>query len=93
LPCGNRVGFVTECRICLKSIFDADLLERGNQSDCRAPSTRPNRRRDRDHFAWQNKPEFYVPAPLEATYLESWSHFPAPMKRLLAEPPGKTTDS
>ncbi len=29
------------------------------------------------------KPELYVEAPLEATYLETWNHFPAPMKRLL----------
>jgi hypothetical protein len=29
------------------------------------------------------KPDFYVPAPLEATYDTTWSHFPAPMKRLL----------
>jgi hypothetical protein len=29
------------------------------------------------------KPGFYVPAPLEATYQETWSRFPAPMKRLL----------
>ncbi len=29
------------------------------------------------------KPDFYVPAPLETTYETTWSHFPAPMKRLL----------
>lgn len=29
------------------------------------------------------KPGFYVPAPLEATYQETWSRFPEPMKRLL----------
>ena len=29
------------------------------------------------------KPEFYVPAPLEATYQTSWKVFPAPLKRLL----------
>jgi Protein of unknown function (DUF4058) len=33
------------------------------------------------------KPEFYVPAPLEASYQHAWDHFPAPMKRLL-EPLG-----
>ena len=32
------------------------------------------------------KPGFYVPAPLEATYQETWNRFPAPMKRLLEEP-------
>jgi len=32
------------------------------------------------------KPGFYVPAPLEATYQETWSRFPAPMKRLLVAP-------
>ncbi len=34
------------------------------------------------------KPEFYVPAPLEATYQSTWSRFPAPMKRLLETPAG-----
>jgi hypothetical protein len=34
------------------------------------------------------KPEFYVPAPLEATYQETWSRFPRPMKRLLEPPSG-----
>src|SRR5262249_3551711 len=29
------------------------------------------------------KPGFYVPAPLEATYQETWNRFPAPIKRLL----------
>jgi hypothetical protein len=29
------------------------------------------------------KPDFYVPAPLEATHELTWGHFPAPMKRLL----------
>jgi len=37
------------------------------------------------------KPDFYVPAPLEATYQSSWSRFPAAMKRLL-EPPGGSPD-
>jgi hypothetical protein len=33
------------------------------------------------------KPEFYVPAPLEATYRETWDDFfPAPLKRLLENP-------
>jgi hypothetical protein len=32
------------------------------------------------------EPEFYVPAPLEATYQISWSHFPAALKRLLDAP-------
>jgi hypothetical protein len=32
------------------------------------------------------KPEFYVPAPLEATYQTTWSVFPAPLKRLLEAP-------
>ncbi len=34
------------------------------------------------------KPEFDVPAPLETTYQETWSRFPAPMKRLLEPPAG-----
>jgi hypothetical protein len=34
------------------------------------------------------KPGFYVPAPLEATYQETWRRFPAPMKRLLEVPGG-----
>ncbi|MGC8642820.1 MAG: DUF4058 family protein [Isosphaeraceae bacterium] len=34
------------------------------------------------------KPGFYVPAPLEATYQETWSRFPQPMKRLLEPPAG-----
>jgi hypothetical protein len=29
------------------------------------------------------KPGFYVPVPLEATYQETWSRFPAPMRKLL----------
>ncbi|MGO9466812.1 MAG: DUF4058 family protein [Isosphaeraceae bacterium] len=29
------------------------------------------------------KPEFYVPAPLAATYQATWEDFPAPLKRLL----------
>ncbi len=29
------------------------------------------------------KPEFYVPAPLEATYQATWNAFPAPLKGLL----------
>jgi len=29
------------------------------------------------------QPESWVPAPLESTYLETWRHFPAPMKKLL----------
>ncbi len=33
------------------------------------------------------KPDFYVPAPLEATYRTTWEDFfPAPMKRLLETP-------
>jgi hypothetical protein len=34
------------------------------------------------------KPEFYVPAPLEATYESTWARFPAPMKKLLRAPSG-----
>ena len=35
------------------------------------------------------KPDFYVPAPLEATYQTTWDEFfPAPMKRLLEPPDG-----
>jgi len=34
------------------------------------------------------KPRFYVPAPLEITYQETWNEFfPAPLKRLLETPP------
>ncbi len=33
------------------------------------------------------QPEFYVPAPLETTYQETWRVFPAPMKGLLEGPP------
>jgi hypothetical protein len=29
------------------------------------------------------RPGYYVPAPLEASYMSAWSAFPAPMKRLL----------
>lgn len=29
------------------------------------------------------EPERYVPAPLEATYTETWKTFPKPLKRLL----------
>jgi hypothetical protein len=32
------------------------------------------------------KPEFYVPAPLEATYRTTWDVFPAPLKGLLETP-------
>jgi hypothetical protein len=32
------------------------------------------------------KPEFYVPAPLEATYQATWAAFPAPLKGLLDAP-------
>jgi hypothetical protein len=32
------------------------------------------------------KPDFYVPAPLEAAYQHAWDHFPAAMKRLLERP-------
>jgi hypothetical protein len=32
------------------------------------------------------EPEFYVPAPLEATYQTSWSRFPAALKGLLEAP-------
>jgi hypothetical protein len=34
------------------------------------------------------KPEWYVPAPLEATYQTTWGVFPAALKRLLEPPPG-----
>jgi hypothetical protein len=33
------------------------------------------------------KPEHYVPAPLEATYGETWKLFPTPLMRLLEGPP------
>jgi hypothetical protein len=36
------------------------------------------------------EPEFYVPAPLEATYQTAWSVFPAALKGLLESPPGST---
>ena len=32
------------------------------------------------------KPEFYVPAPLEATYQTTWNVFPNVLKRLLETP-------
>jgi hypothetical protein len=32
------------------------------------------------------RPEFYVPAPLEATYQAAWDVFPAPLKGLLETP-------
>ena len=32
------------------------------------------------------KPDFYVPAPLETTYQETWKEFPNPMKGLLESP-------
>ena len=32
------------------------------------------------------KPEYYVPAPLEATYRATWDVFPAPLKGLLEGP-------
>jgi hypothetical protein len=36
------------------------------------------------------KPDFYVPAPLEATYESAWYHFPAAMKRLLESSGGNS---
>lgn len=33
------------------------------------------------------QPQYYVPAPLEATYQATWSLFPAPLKPLLESPP------
>ena len=39
------------------------------------------------------KPGFYVPAPLEETYMSTWRHFPAPMKRLLEPPPGNPRET
>jgi hypothetical protein len=38
------------------------------------------------------KPEMYVLAPLEATYMATWAEFPAPLKGLLgtsAAPPAE----
>jgi Protein of unknown function (DUF4058) len=35
------------------------------------------------------EPEFYVPAPLQATYQTSWNHFPGVLKGLLEAPTGK----
>jgi hypothetical protein len=35
------------------------------------------------------KPEFYVPAPLEATYQTSWRLFPSAMKKKLETPAAK----
>jgi hypothetical protein len=34
------------------------------------------------------RPEFYVPAPLEATYQTTWSLFPTVLKKLLESPSG-----
>jgi hypothetical protein len=39
------------------------------------------------------KPGLYVPAPLEATYQETWNHFPTPMKRLLVAPAGSPRET
>jgi Protein of unknown function (DUF4058) len=39
------------------------------------------------------KPDFYIPAPLEATYQETWSRFPEPMKRLLGTPAENSLES
>jgi hypothetical protein len=36
------------------------------------------------------RPEFYVPVPRESTYETNWSHFPAPIKRLLEGPPANS---
>ena len=38
------------------------------------------------------KPEFYVPAPLEATYHLTWQVFPTPLKGLLEPPTAPTPD-
>ena len=35
------------------------------------------------------KPEFYVPAPLEASYQTSWGFFPGAMKKKLETPAAK----
>jgi hypothetical protein len=39
------------------------------------------------------KPGFYVPVLLEATYQETGSYFPAPMKRLLEAPTGDSRET
>jgi hypothetical protein len=39
------------------------------------------------------KPELYVPAPLEVTYLSTWRYFPAAMKRLLEAPKPRPLES
>ncbi len=40
------------------------------------------------------KPDFYVPAPLEATYQETWNDFfPAPLKGLLEAPTGNLRET
>jgi len=39
------------------------------------------------------KAEYYVPAPLEATYESTWSRFPTAMKRLLETPAGNPHQS
>lgn len=39
------------------------------------------------------KPGYYVPVPLAATYQETWSRFPAPMKRLLEGPAGNPRET
>jgi len=36
------------------------------------------------------KPEFYVLAPLEATYQTTWNGFPAALKGLLEAPTGES---
>ncbi len=38
------------------------------------------------------RPGYYVPAPLEASYMSAWSAFPAPMKRLLETPTSNTPE-
>lgn len=39
------------------------------------------------------KPQFYVPAPLETTYRQTWAVFPVALKPLLESPPGEVTES
>jgi hypothetical protein len=39
------------------------------------------------------KPEYYVPAPLEATYQATWEVFPAPLKGLLEPVAGRLPDA
>ena len=34
-------------------------------------------------------PDYYVPAPLEATYMEAWGVYPALLKELIENPPAK----